>query len=189
MNKDEAKIILISNLKGGAKKRVPLIKISEAVHTLLNDEEYDSFSALKNEFKVSRQILQSFYKILEQPPEILKLINENKIKLDTNEKLSSIKNFEDRIKMANVVADLSAFDSRDIIDYWKRNKNLTPLECKKIVLDSKDVKRNIHVIMVPLEEDTYVALKNKAKINNIKVEDAAALAVEQWLNFGEIKHE
>jgi hypothetical protein len=187
MNKEEAKIILISNLKGSAKKRVPLIKISEAVHLLLNDKEYGSFSALKNEFKISRQILQSFYKIKEQPSEIQKLINENKILLDTNEKLFSIKNIQHRIDLANTVSGLSAFDARDVIDYWKSNPNLTPIECKNLVLQSKDIKRNIHIIIIPLDESIYYDLKKKASINNMKIEDMASLVIKTWINSEEEK--
>lgn len=187
MDKEEAKVILISNLKGSARKRVPLIQISEAVHLLLNDKEYGSFYALRNEFKISRQILQSFYKILEQPSEIQKLINENKILLDTNEKLFSIKNIQKRIELANTVSGLSAFDARDVIDYYKRNPNLTPLQCKNYVLESKNIKINTHIIMVPLDEILYIELKNKAHINNMKIEDMASLAIKNWINSEEDK--
>ncbi len=181
MNKDIAKAILIFNLKGSKKKKLPLTKISEAVRMLINDEEYGSIKEVAKVFNVSGEIIRSFYRILDQPKEIQKLIEEEKILLDTSTKLLSIKNLERRIEIANVVAGMSAFDSRDIIDYCKRHPTLSVEECKSVVLESKPIEIETHAILVPLEDALFEKFKNIAKSKNMNLFEAALVAIKKWV--------
>ena len=177
-----AKTLLIANLGGPRDKRVPLTVISEAVRLLVHDEEYGSFKKLAQDFKISRQILQSFYHILDQPKEIQELIEKGEILLDSSTKLTSIKNHQKRVEMARVVAGMSAFDARYIIDYWKKNPNLSPEECKQRVLESMPTIKETHLVVVPLNTELFNNFKNKANKKNLKVTDAALQAIQLWVN-------
>jgi len=187
MDTDKAKSILIANLKGSKKKRSSLISIAEATRSLL--KKYGSASRLASEFGVSRPIIESFDKINDQPDEIKKLISEEQILLDASTKLSSISNLRKRIELARAVAGLTAFDTRYIIDYWKKHPSLSAEDCKKIVLDSKEKKREIHVLVVPLKTEEYNEFQHLIKLRKLKPEDAARTAILEWLkNMGKRKN-
>ena len=64
MDKDEAKAILIANLKGSKSKRTPLLTIAEAVRLLINDKEYGSSSKVAESFGVKRQTIEAFEKMI-----------------------------------------------------------------------------------------------------------------------------
>lgn len=179
MDIDKAKSILIANLKGSKKKRSSLITIAEATRLLLKN--YESSRRLASDFGVSRPIIESFDKMNDQPDEIKELIREGKILLDASTKLSSIPNFKKRIELAHSVAGLTAFDTRYIIDYWKKHPKLSAEECKKIVLDSKEKTKEIHVLVVPLDKEEYSEFQYVTKLRKLKLEDAARTAILQWL--------
>lgn len=179
MEIDKAKAILIANLKGKKRKRSSLITIAKATRLLLRN--YESTKKLASEFDVSRPIIESFDKINDQPEEIKKLIEERKILLDASTKLSTISDITKRIELANAVAGLTAFDTRYVIDYWKKHPELSAEKCKRIVLDSKSITKEIHVLIIPLETEHYNAFQLAAKTRGLKSEDAARLAIMEWL--------
>jgi len=179
MDIDEAKSILIANLKGSKRKRSSLITIARATRLLLRN--YGSTKKLASEFDVSRPIIESFDKINDQPKEIKKLIEEGKVLLDASTKLSTISDITKRIELANAVAGLTAFDTRYVIDYWKKHPELSAEKCKRIVLDSKSITKEIHVLVIPLEAEQYNAFQLAAKTKGLKTEDAARLAIMEWL--------
>lgn len=176
---DKAKSILIANLKGSKKKRSSLLTIAEATRVLIH--HYGSSGKLALEFGVSRPIIESFDKINDQPEQIKRMIEEGKILLDASTKLSTISDMERRIELAEAVAGLTAFDTRYVIDYWKKHRELSPKECKKIVLESKTKTEEIHVLVIPLKAKEYNEFQLAAEISGLRFEDAARLAVMEWL--------
>ncbi len=181
MNKDTAEALLIANLKGSKRKRSSLLMIAEAVRTLLESKEYKSSKELARKFGVSRPIIESFDKINDQPNEIKKLIAEGKILLDASTKLSSISDLHERVKLARAVAGLTAFDTRYIVDYCKKHPELTPEECKKAVLESKPLKKEIHMIVVPLEPEQFDEFNEVSMKSGLKLDEAAKIAIEEWI--------
>jgi hypothetical protein len=181
MNKNTATAILIANLKGLKKKRLPLTKIAEAVRVLVRDEEYGSHKKVAKEFKVSRQIIEAFDKINDHPDEIKKLIEGNKILLDASTKLATIPNIQKRIELAKIVAGTTAFDTRYIIDYWKKHPELSAEESKQKALDSKSINSVLHAVIVPLEDELFSKFRDSATKKNLKLEEAAKLAIQEWV--------
>jgi len=179
MNEDEAKAILIANLKGSKKKRSSLITIAKATRLLL--QNYPSTKKLAIDFDVSRPIIESFDKINDQPEEIKELIAEGRILLDQSTKLSTISNNKKRIEVARTVSGLTAFETRYVIDYCKKHPELSAKECKKKVMDSRTITKQIHVLVIPLEEKNYKAFLFTAQNEGLKSEEAARLAIIEWL--------
>lgn len=179
MDIDEAKSILIANLKGSKRKRSSLITIARATRLLLRN--HGSTKELASEFDVSRPIIESFDKINDQPKEIKKLIEEGKVLLDASTKLSTISDITKRIELANAVAGLTAFDTRHVIDYWKKHPELSAEKCKNVALDSKSVIKEIHVLVIPLGAEQYNAFQLVATTKGLKTEDAARSAIMEWL--------
>ncbi len=182
MDKDTARAILIANLKGDKIKRSPLLTIAEAVHVLVEDEGYGAYKKLAKEFDVTRSDIASFDRMLKHPPAIKKLIEKGEILIDASTKLASIRDTSRRIELAKVVAGMSAFDTRYIIDYAKKHPELTAEECKKAVLGSKAITRELHAVVVPLEAELFIQFKNKADRKGLKLEEAAKIAVQSWLH-------
>lgn len=182
MDKDTAKAILIANFKGSKRKRSPLLTIAKAVRLLLKDGEYNSSNQLAEAFDVSRPTVESFDKMNDQPNEIRKLIAEGKILLDANTKLSSIPDIKKRIEIAKVIAGLTAFETRDIIDYWKKHPELSPEECKKAVFESKTLTKEMHLVVIPLEPDQFNDFQNVARNKGLKIDEAAKLAIREWIS-------
>ncbi len=180
MNKETAKAILIANLKGARAKRSKLTEIARAVR-LLKHDEYSSTKALAKAFGVSRSIIEAFDRILDQPPEIRKLIESGEVLLDTSTKLVSITDRRRRIEIAKQVAGETAFDARYIIDYAKKHPEITAKECKRIVFASKDSVTSVHVVVVPLDDQLFRRFQDQASSRKLRLEDAAKLAIEEWL--------
>jgi hypothetical protein len=181
MDKDTAEALLIANLKGSKRKRSSLLMIAEAVRTLMESKEYKSTIELAKKFEVSRPIIESFDKINDQPNEIKKLIAEGKILLDASTKLCSISDLDKRVKIARAVAGLTAFDTRYIVDYCKKNPKLSAEECKKAVFDSKPLKTEIHMVVVPLEAEQFDEFNEVVLKKGLKLDQAAKIAIEEWV--------
>ncbi len=180
MKVQTAEAVLIANLKGPRRKRVPLTTIAEAVRFLI-DTKYHSAKKLAKTFLVTRQIIEAFDNINEQPPKIQKLIKEGKILLDASTKLLSIPDTARRIELAEVVAGGTAFDARYIIDYAKKHPKLSAEECKKAIAKSKGTVRDIHAVVVPLDDETFREFKSAAGANKMSLDEAAKLAIVKWV--------
>ncbi|MCJ7456974.1 hypothetical protein MUP07_09605 [Candidatus Bathyarchaeota archaeon] len=179
MNTETAEAILIANLKGPRRKRLPLIEIAEAVRLLR--KKYGSTKKLAQAFDVSRPIIESFDRILDQPTAIKRLIAKDAILLDASTKLASIKDPHRRIELAKEIAGETAFDSRDIIDYAKKHPRGSAKECKRAVFASKEITRELHVIVLPLEDELFKGFKMAATTRKMRLEDAGKLAIREWV--------
>lgn len=182
MDKDEAKKILLANLKGSKTKRSSLLIIAEAVRLLINDKEYGSTSKLAENFGVKRPTIESFDSMNSQPQEIKNLIQEGQIRIDASTKLSTIPDLKKRVDLAKAVAGLSAKDTRQIIDYCKKHPDLSPEECKKAIADSKPIKKHLQSIVVSLESKEYDAFLAASKKTGLKLEEAGKLAISEWIS-------
>jgi hypothetical protein len=180
MDKDTAEAVLIANLKGSKRKRSSLLMIAEAVRTLLKSGQYKSTVELAKKHEVSRPIIESFDRINDQPKEIKSLIGEGKILLDASTKLCSIADLNKRVKVAKVVAGLSAFDTRYIIDYCKKHPELSAEECKRAVFESKPLKTEIHMVVVPLETEEFNKFHEAVLKKGWKLDEAGKVAINEW---------
>lgn len=182
MDRKEAVFILVTNLKGSREKREPLTKIAEAVETLLKDRQYDGdVTKLAAEYKVTPQVINEFRKVSKQPPEIKKMIRERKLGLDGSTKLSSIPDLDRRTELARVVEGMSQYDVRSIIDYAKKHTKVSAKEAKRIVLESKTITRDVHAIVIPLDDEDFREFAKFAQSRKIRLEDAAKLAIRELL--------
>lgn len=181
MDKDEAKKILIANLKGSKKKRVPLLTIAAAVRFLANDKEYGSTSKLAEGFGVKRPTIESFDKMNDQPDKIKKLIEEGKIGIDANTKLSTIPDQENRVKLAKTIAGLSAIQTRLTISYFKKHPNLSPEDCKNAIINSKPTEKQGKSVIIHLKSEDHEAFIAASKKAGLKPEEAGKQAIFEWM--------
>ena len=180
MNKDEAKAILHSNLKGSKKKRSPLLIIAQAIRLLVNDDEYGSTSKVAESFGVSRSTIEAFDKMNDQPTEIQKLIEDGKIGIGINPNLVSIANIERRISVANIIAGLRVKDARAIITKCKKDRNLEPERCKNAVINTKSIEKPRKSLTISLELSEHSAFLEASKKAGFSTKEAAKQAISDW---------
>ena len=153
----------------------------KAVKFLIDNSNYSSYKEISREFQVSSSIISAFDKINDHPTEIKDLIKDRKIGLDGSTKLLTIKDLKKRTQIAKIVAGLTAFETRQIIEYAKKHPEITYNKCKDIILKSAPMERHIHVVVVPLEEKTFKDFEKKCKKKKMNLEDAANIAITNWL--------
>jgi len=175
-----AETILIANLKGRKEKITPLLKVGEAIEYFLINTENNTYKKIAKKFKISHSIIASFHRMRSHPLEIKKLITEKKIRLDTSTKLLTIENPKRRIEIAKTVAGISSHDARAIIDFSKKNEELSGGKCKEKVLESKSVTKDLHVIVISLEDEDFKLLYSAAKKMKLTVDEASIQAVKEW---------
>jgi hypothetical protein len=180
MDKEDAKKILASNLKGRKKKRSPLLTIAQAARLLVNDDEYGSTSKLAKDFDVSRSIIEAFDKMNDQPPEIQELIEDGKIGIDTNPKLSSIADIKRRVAVANAIAGLRTKDAREIITKCKKDRNLEPEHCKNAVINAKSTEKPTKSLTISLELSEHSKFLEASKKAGLSAKEAAKQAISDW---------
>ena len=180
MTPDEAKVILIAKLKGGKNKGISLLKIAQAVK-ILKDLEGKSSVTLGKEFDVSKSTINDFYNMNKHTLDIKRLIQRKAIGLDTSTKLFKIKNNKTRSLFAKEIAGMSTMDSRYIIDYHRRDPSISPKECKKIVLNSKTNVKEMHLVVISLEDTEFEKLKKLASKRKMSIEEISKKAMNKFL--------
>ena len=181
MEKNDAKKILIANLKGSKKKCSPLLTIAQAVRLLLNDAEYGSTTKLAKSFGVRRPTIEAFDKMNEQPDEIKKLITEGKIGIDASTKLSVIPDQRKRAELAKTVAGLNAEQTRRTIAYFKKHPKASFHDCKQAAVNFKPPRRNVRTVMVRLERREYEAFAAASKKASLQPAEAGKQAISKWI--------
>ena len=171
---------LLYNIKGRKKKRDDWITIAKKCQEAT--EYFKSYKKLAYRLAVSPELIRSILKLLELPRETQELIKERKIGMDAAQRIMRIKNPKDQIKVAKIIKDLSAHDARDIIRFAQSNPNSSINELenyKKRVLESKTKTKNIHITIVPFNEETYQKLKETANKQKISLEKLIVKIIEE----------
>ena len=178
MNEETARAILFANLKGRKKKEY--LKTAQACRYLR--KRYGSLRKVAEEVAISPEIIREFDSLLDLPSKVQQLISKKIIKLDTGYRISTrIDGAKRQIEVAKAVADLGALDARTVIEYARANPKLPPEECKRRVLKSKTVIKELHVFVLPLPAETFEKLTATAKELKMKPEDLVRKIVQEWL--------
>jgi len=157
LNEEKKLAILYTNLKGRKKKIHDWIYIAEICKELKDD--YGSIKKVSENSGVSYEEIRSILKLLELSKEVQQLIKEGKILQDAAQRITRIDGEKNQIKVANAIIGLNAHDQREIIQYAKRYPEASLEEYRKRLIDSKGELEKIHVMIIPLREETYYKLK------------------------------
>lgn len=184
MKEDEDKLvsILFSNLKGGKKKVDDWITIANVIKNLKENYDY-SLQKFENIFSIKSETIREILRLLELPEEIQNLIKKRKILMDAAQRLAGIKNYKVQIKVAEIISDEISHVARDIIQYAKKNPNISMKDLKKYkenVLKSKGKSINIelHFLAFPISKEIYEKLKTISKKRKVSIERIAAQIIE-----------
>ena len=186
-NENQRLANLFLNLKGSKKKRDNWINIAKICKDVLDNSKNRKTAASK--LGVSTELIRSIVSLLDLPMEVQKLIKQDKILLDAAQRINTIKHDDKekekkrRIEVAKEIAGLTSHEQREIISYAKKFPNSSLKNYKKRVTTTHEIKE-IHVVVISLEQKQYEKLEKISKKRKLSLEKLLVEIVEQWLEEG-----
>lgn len=193
------------------KKKKPNTTFVNSVWNLVYRYKKGSFKKAAEDVKEisSRMLMKlaSAAEVIALSPKIGKLLEEGKISLDVVSDFAGIKDLkhsqgpvfiikrgevvtglagiedlEQRDKIAETIAEMTALDQRQVVRYAKRHPEASLEQFKERVLASKDVKERIYMALLPLNEEEYRTLKEESGKLNMSWDALCMKIIKDWLD-------
>ena len=166
MNEENATAIMMGNLKGAKNKPSNLLEFGEACRFWVNKKGVKWTS---ERFKSSQFMIRQIDKINDiHNPKLRKMIKDGKLGIEASYQLWRIKEPK-RSQVANIIKDMTTDDIRRFVYFIVKNPSLSIDECKKMFEHEKP--KNINLLVLPLDSDTYNNLNKEAKRHKQKIHD------------------
>ena len=162
MDREEALAISFANLKGPRDKE--LIRAAMALDYLKALPEFGSNAAVGRAVGVSGEIVREFLSLLQLPREVQNLLERRRLSLEQGRRLWQLRRVRPDavVDAARAMTELTALDSRHLVDYLCKHRDISVSEGVEKVLGSKTVvTREFHVVACLGEQD-YRELKRLA---------------------------
>jgi len=184
---NEEKILasLYMNLKGAKKKPNDWVEISNNLKKL--SEYYGSTQKAAEKLGVSNELVKSILRIVKLPSEVKDLIREGKILYDAAQRLQRIPDQGRQVEVAKAIVGLTSHQARDLIQYAKKYPRVGISEYRKRISSSEARTERINVIVLPVREETYSALRRIGKREGVSIERLVSNIITQWLSNKEAK--
>lgn len=180
-NENLAIAILQANTHGRKHKLESVVDLAEATRFLIDKHKnYKKVSELVKTIKP--EMIREFYVISRLPDEIKYLIHREKILIDAARRLVRIDDKKRQIETARAIVGLRSHEQRAVISYVVNNVNVTVKQCKARVLKSKNVKKEINMVMISLETKYFDELQKIAKAKKTSMTEFAKKIVILWLS-------
>jgi hypothetical protein len=176
MDVKTATVILLKNLKGRKNKPQNLVDVAEACRTLKDHDKW-GFEEMSRFFKVSVYMLRQIDKINDLNPSVKRLVREGEIKIEKAYQLSRLSG-KRQDEAAPEVVNLSAHETRKFIDLLLKS-DASVAECKKLLKET--TLKQFNLLVLPMKDDTYRALKKSADKANATLHDHALSILEGYL--------
>ena len=177
MDETTADAILLANLKGSKKKPSDLLTIARAIRFKIG--QWGSARKVAEAFDVSAQQVREFNGLLDLPPDVQNLFEGHRTGVSKWYEISKIPDRRKQPEVAKLVVNLGFIDTRSVVDYVKRHPEEPVEACVQRVLESKTIKEDIHIIVVPLNQDTFQNLRTESQKRNIPLENLASKLIEE----------
>lgn len=179
MGETTADAILLASLKGSKKKPSDLLTIAKA--TRFKIRQWRSIRKVAEAFSVSAQQVREFNSLLDLPADVQALFEGHRIGVSKWYELSKLSDPRKQSELGRFIVNLGAIDTRSVVDYVRRHPEEPVEACVQRVLESKTVKQDIHIIVVSLNQESFLALHEKSKELNIPLENLASKLIEEKL--------
>ena len=184
MDETTADAILLANFKGSKKKPSPLLTIARA--TRFKIRQWRSVRKVAEAFGVSAQQVREFNSLLDLPPDVQQLFEGYRTGVSKWYEVSKISDPRKQSEVAKWVVNLGVIDTRAVVDYIRRHPEEPVEVCVQRVLESKTVREDIHIIVVPLNQTTFQDLHKESQKLNIPLEHLASRFIEEGLKQKEL---
>ena len=178
MDEDTSLAVLLAYK--GRKRHKDYLAMAEAVRFLKMGD--GSFAAVAKRLGgyYDRETLRALASLLDLPAEAKELVATRQLGYEAH-KLLQVHPQSRQVELANKMVGLSTTDTRGVIEYVKRNPAVSVEECTKRVLESKTTKEKLYVVIVPLQEDAYLTLKDEAETRAITVDRLVEELATNWI--------
>lgn len=182
MNLDAALGVLVTQIGGSKRKTLPISRIAEAADVAIRRLGSAQRVADRMNRPTARSQINDFVAINRLPQDIKRdYVDKRLIGIEAASELSRIDNMVRIREVAKVIIRVQARDAMKIIDYAKRNPNLSAVKCKQRILGSKDKRRQVDVIVIPFEEEEYAKLLRLARSRGTTPHSLAREIVTDWM--------
>lgn len=176
-DEESALSIVFSNTKR-QKRATDLVTVARAFQYL--SQLYGSQKEVSKKVGLSPEMVREFLSILRLPKEVQDLIQKRKIdSIDIAKQLSSIRDPDSQIALAQQISMLSTDDVRDV-RRMVTGKNMSVDDAIKCVISAKPV--NVNLFVLDLEAEDYQILISKATEKKITPADLAKEVLAEWLH-------
>jgi len=182
VDKDEALAICFLNLKGYKDKDI--FQTAEALQFLKNLPEYGSNKKVGEAVGVSNETVREFLTFFKLPKQIQNLFSEKKlIHLEQCRRLWQLAKARPDIleETAEAISDMTAWDSRHMIEHLLKNPSLSVSEAKESILESKPKTIKEYHVIALLGEDDFELISKEAIKCNESVSTLVTTIIQQWL--------
>jgi hypothetical protein len=182
VDKEEALAICFANLKGSKDK--DLLGTARALQYLRGLHEYSSNEKLGKAVGASGETVREFLTLLKLPKKIQSLFEQRELRsLEQGRRLWQLARNRPELlqETAHAISNITAWDGRHVIDYILRNPQVSAIEAKRAVMESKTiVEHEFHVVAIISEED-YRLLADEARKRRVPVDILVTSIVQEWL--------
>jgi hypothetical protein len=179
MDETTADAILLATFKGSKQKPTDLLTIAKAVRFKIG--QLKSIYQVAEAFGVSHQQVREFNSLLDLPSDVQRLLTEHHTGVSKWYELSKIPDPRRQSELAKWIIDLGFNDTRAVVDFIRRHPEDSVEGSVRRVLESKTVKEDIHIIVVPLNQDAYKNLRKQSEKQSMSVENLAAKFINDAL--------
>jgi len=182
MDKDEALAICFLNLKGYKDK--DLFRTAEALQYLKSLPGYGSNQKVGDAVGVSDETVREFLTLFKLPEAIQELFRTRQLtRLEQSRRLWQLAKKRPHIleETAQEISDMSAWDSRLLIEHLLKNPDLPLSEAKQSILQSKSVKEKEYHVIAILSEEDYSLLAKEAAKSHLSSSSLVTSIVTEWL--------
>lgn len=182
MDHDQALGIAARNLKGPRDK--DMLSTAAALALLKADGRYKTTERVAEAVDVSREIVREFLNLLRLPPAVQQMFHDGRLRsLEQGKKLYQLQLRRPTIVLeaAEAMEGGTAFEARALTDYLIRHPRASVTEAQEAILASESRRREIFVVMLTLDAETYRLLKSHARRERRRIDDVAADAIARSL--------
>ena len=181
LDKNRALAICFSNLKGSKTKN--LLSTAKALKHLKSLPEFGSNERVGEQVGVSGEIVRQFIALLDLPASIHHYLDKNELGLEHGRRLWQLNRSRPTITedAALAMTSMTAMESRDLVDYLKRNPSSSIQEALDALEEAKPVVTEEHLICALVSKSEYEALATNARRNRSSVNDLVTSITRQWL--------
>lgn len=168
MDDDTADAALIAGFKGSKSKPVPIMLMARAVQ--YKCRQLGSYEDVAKLYNVSSTMVAQFDKLNLLPVNVQKLLDEEKLGIDQGYRISFLPK-EKQAAAAHVSVNLSAHDTRHLVEILKSNPTISVNEAKERLQKAKTVIEKMHLLPLMMSHDTFADLKKIASTAGQNPED------------------
>jgi hypothetical protein len=174
---------LVVDLKGPKTKRLDWMTLAAKAKEL--SDIYGSWREAARKLGVSRQLYRAVLSLLDLPPAVQEMVRKRQILMDAAHRLNSIKDKRALVKVARLIRGLPSHQQREIIQYARKHSHDELLEYSKRVVAPSPKTERLHLLMVPLDDITFRAVRSASNRRGKSVQDLVLEAVHALLDKGD----